>query len=356
MAVQTGAQVPQTRFHRDVVLSSGLHYQTWSPEGSPAIGEVSVPLALVYPVSRRLSLDLVTGSGSASLGEGAGSLSGLTDTKVRASYILGDEAALVTVGISAPTGKTGLTQEEQAVSSALAQGALNFRAPNFGQGLDVSLGLAVARQVGETVLGVGAGYLRKGEFTPSAGGAAYAPGSELSLTAGVDRRLRGGDGKLTVDAVYTLYGKDQQDGATVFAPGSKLLVQGLLALRGRGLEWRVHATGRLRGASERSQSGTTARITNGGQFEVGASLLKEVSPRWALRGVASAKAYADNVSELGALRVEQGEATILSAGPGVRLHLGTGRFLDITARYGTGKMDGASTSGIDVGTAVWLRL
>ena len=351
------AQDKQTRFFRDIMVGGGLHYQSWSQEGEPDISEFSIPLVFIWPLSKRLTVDLVTGSGFASLDTtGSNSLGGLTDTKVRASIILGDEVGLLTAGVSTPTGKTGLSVEEQEVSNSLAQGAFNFRTPNFGQGLDLNVGLAMARKVGETVFGLGAGYLLKGEFTPRDQGPDYKPGSELSLTFGLDRKMMDGGGKVTLDAIYTLYSDDEQDGKKVFRSGNKLLVQGLFRAKMMGLDWGVYLMERLRGKSERFQDGRIDEVSNGNQLEVGGSVTKNLSPGLALRGLVDLKIYADNVSELGGIKFEQGEATLLSAGPGIRLKLGPGRFLDLNARYGSGKIDTRKATGMDVSGGIWIRL
>ena len=342
-------QEQKTRLLRDVVLGSGGHFQMWERDGQPKISEFSIPLVFIWPVSKKLSLDVVSGSGFASLEEDTGSLSGLTDTKVRASYIVGEEAALVTLGVSTPTGKTGLTKEEQAVSGALAQSALNFRTANFGQGLDVNVGVAMARRAGEMVLGLGVGYLLKGEFTPGTGGEDYKPGSELNFTAGLDRKVMDGDGKVTLDAIYTAYSDDEQGGEKAFCSGNKILLQGLVTLKASGLNWRFYAVDRIRGNSTRFTSGLEDEFSNGNQLEAGLVVTKNVSAKLGVKGLLDFKVYADN-------EFERGEASVISVGPGIRYKLGPGRFIDLSLKYGTGELDGDSASGIEFGGGIWIRL
>jgi len=216
-AGEVRAEETGTGFLRDVILGSGLHYQNWRGEEGLEVREFSLPVAFVWPVSRRLSLDMVTGSGFATLDRGTSNrLNGLTDTKIRASCIIGDELALVTVGVSTPTGKTVLDTLEREVSNYLAQDALGFRTPSFGQGLEMNVGLATAHKIGETVFGLGAGYLRKEAFTPGVEEPEYSPGDELSLTFGLDRQVMDGEGALILDVVYTVYGEDEEEGAAVY--------------------------------------------------------------------------------------------------------------------------------------------
>lgn len=348
---QTPAQEHHTRLFRDITVGSGLHFQRWSGEGDLSIQELSIPITFILPVSKRLSLDMVTGSGFASLDQAtSSSLSGLTNTKLRASYIIGDEVALVTAGVSAPTGKSELDTEEQAVSNYLSQNALGFRTPNFGQGLDVNVGLATARKVGETVVGLGVGYLLKGEFKPKAGDVDYSPGNELSLTTGVDRKIMDGDGKVTLDLVYTLYGEDEKgEGLEAFQSGNKILVQGLGMFRASGLDWRVRVVERSKGKNTSYAGTLPMEYSNGNQFEIGVSALKTQSSALALRGMVDAKLYSANGQD-------RGKATILSLGPGVRYRLSPGRTIDVNLKYGRGSIDDATVSGIELSGGIWIRL
>ncbi|MFC1525994.1 hypothetical protein ACFL6X_04185 [Candidatus Latescibacterota bacterium] len=351
-------QEPATRLFRDISLGSGAHYQYWSGDGDLSVQEVSVPVTIVLPVTRRLSLDAVSGTGFATLDRGASSsLNGLTDTKVRASLILGDELALITVGANTPTGKTGLSEEEREISRVLSQNALRFRTPNFGQGLDINAGLATARKIGDNVIGLGFGYLLKGEFEPADGGPKYTPSPEMSLTAGIDRKLFGGDGKLTLDAVYTVYGEDEREGTTAFESGNKLLLQVLGQRRGKRLEWRIYALGRMKEDSRSHARTGTVDLSNGAQYEGGLSLLTRGSGRLNLRAMAQVRQYeAGDTFGSGGAVVQAGEATIFSAGPGLRLRLSTKSFLDLNLQGARGKIDGDSVTGIDISGGLWIRL
>ena len=350
LAGDAGAEEVRTRFWRDVVVGSELHFQLWSGESDLEVREFSIPFVFVVPLGRRLSLDLVTGSGLATLDQDESSdLKGLTDTKIRASCILGDELLLLTAGVSTPTGKTELDEEEQEVSNFLSQDGLDFRTSTFGQGLDLNVGLALAYKLGETVFGLGAGYLRKGEYLPQDGEPEYQPGDELSLTAGLDREVMDSRVQLTLDATYTRYGGDRQEGERVFQSGNKVLVQALGRFRA-GIDWQIHLSGRIKG---RSTSYTLAEeeteYTNGNQFEGGlAAMVGGVGPL-RLRGVADLKFYEDN-------EFDRGEVTIWGVGPGFRLRLAPGTFVDLNARYSRGHIDAADVTGIDLSGGVWIKL
>ena len=345
----TAQEELRSRLFRDVVAGGGLHFQHWSGADNLEVRQFSVPLTFVWSLNKRLSLDMVAGSGFATLDQDAStSLKGLTDTRIRASCILGDELLLLTAGVSAPTGKTELDDQEREVSNFLAQDGLGFRTPSFGQGLDVNLGAATAHRIGETVFGVGAGYLIKGAFTPQHGGAEYQPGNELSLTAGVDREIMAGDGQLTLDLIYTLYDQDEQEGTKAFQAGDKILLQALGMFRA-GLDWRVYLSGRTRGRSTSYTVDSEVEFANGEQFEAGLSAATIGAGPVQVRALGDFKLYADN-------EFNRGEAAIWGAGPGLRLKMSSASSIDLNFKYLRGSIDAADVSGVDISGGIWIKL
>lgn len=350
LAGEARAEETGPGFFRNIILGSGVHFQQWRGEEDLDIREFSLPVAFVWPVSRRLSLDVMTGSGFATLDRGtSNSLNGPTDTKIRASCIIGDELALVTVGVSTPTGKTVLDTLEREVSNYLAQDALGFRTPSFGQGLETNVGLATARKIGETVFGLGVGYLRKEAFTPGEEDLEYCPGDELSLTFGLDRPVMDGEGTLILDVVYTVYGEDQEAGQGVFQSGDKVLVQAAGLFRAAGLSWRLHLAERYRTESTSYEEGEPEEFSNGNEFEAGLAAMTSGSGRLAAGCAAVLRLYGDNA-------FEQGEAAIWGAGPEVRFGLGNRSFINLGARYMRGEIDAAEVSGVDISGGIWIGL
>jgi hypothetical protein len=85
------------------------------------------------------------------------------------------------------SGMKKLTDDEAEVASLLADNSMRFPVRRYGEGLDISTGLAVAKEVGSVILGLGAGYLKKGEYTPfSTKPEKYKPGDELVFNLGLD--------------------------------------------------------------------------------------------------------------------------------------------------------------------------
>ncbi|MFH1941931.1 MAG: hypothetical protein ABIL68_07475 [bacterium] len=225
-------------------VSMGVTYQKWSREGqNHPIEETVLPMTLFYPLRERVYLNVSNSPGSAQY-HGI-QLSGFSDTWIRTTYVFPGEKLMANVGVGAPTGKTGLTEEEFGLSSLLSENAFRFRLPCYGQGLCVRAGLALAHPVSEnTVLGVGATYIHKLAYHPlDDADIEYHPGNEASLFVGLDTRI-GSAGKWNWDVVYTLYEGDRLNEDLVYGSGNKLLVSSSLLLHagngmiGSFLRWR----------------------------------------------------------------------------------------------------------------------
>jgi hypothetical protein len=218
----TYAQVTGARFLHNSVTIAGIGFQHWSFENvDDGFTQLAIPITFIYPYSDQLSFDLITSPAFNSFGDDG--LSGLSDTRIRGSYIMMDEKMLLTFGLGLPTGKTRLKSEELGISSVMAIQALRFKVPNMGQGFDVNLGLAGAQDMGGWVIGGGIGYLMKGTYKPFDGSdIGYNPGDEINITLGADY---GDENKLTGDVVITFYGSDKADGSKVFKSGSRILIQ-----------------------------------------------------------------------------------------------------------------------------------
>jgi len=91
--------------------------------------------------------------------------------------------------------------------------------------LNVSPSLTWALPARENfVLGLGASYQYKGQFTPLTNSSLdYDPGDEMLLTGGFDTRLSA-TATLTGDVIFTFYGKDKINGGEILGPGNKLVV------------------------------------------------------------------------------------------------------------------------------------
>ena len=203
-------------------ISIGALYQSYM-EADTSLSEVSIPLAVSFPIGPNLGVSLIASQASAS-GDAVESLSSISDAQVGLSYYqqVGESSVVVSLGVNLPSGKSELTQDEFQTSIFLSQHFYNFRVPGFGQGFNVSPGVVVAFPVSENaVFGVGASYQIKGAYKPIEGMGDYDPGDEILLTGGFDYRA-GRTTNFSADVTYTIYGSDTFDATDVFSPGDKV--------------------------------------------------------------------------------------------------------------------------------------
>ena len=212
-------------------ISMGGQFQQWnSNDFSDPIQQVSGPVLVFYPINSNWFLNLSNSPASASMGDL--SLSGVSDTWIRTTYVTPGERFMINFGIGAPTGRSDLTMEEFALISNLSQNIFRFRLPVYGQGLNIraGCGLAIPLQQG-SVLGLGVNYIVKGAYTFLDGyDLEYDPGDEINAVAGLSVPV-GNRGKWSIDLVYTMYGVDQVDGTDIIDAGDKILVSTSLAYR-----------------------------------------------------------------------------------------------------------------------------
>ncbi len=183
--------------------------------GAKTLTQLSVPLALRIPLGP-LTLE---GSGAlarAALTSSDGSsttLSGLTDTELRATLAFRGEAgsvALSAVGI-APTGREALTLSEAIVAGAIASDLMPFHVTSWGTGGGGGADLTVTRAVDMGSVGLTAGYRMAASFTPIDNlPAHYRPGSELRVRFAFDRTLAN-DRTVALQLGYSRFGEDQWD-------------------------------------------------------------------------------------------------------------------------------------------------
>lgn len=195
-------------------------YQGWTLDRS-SFSQASSVLTWYQPLSTEASLSLRSAYGAVS-GD-VTSLRGLTDVQVSGTYYLESADLVFNFGIGIPSGKKKLTFNEFLTSALLTSNTLRPRIPNFGTGLTLSPSIAWALPVSdELVVGLGALFLYRGEFSPLADTMRYDPGEEVSFTGGIDLQL-GESASLSGDVIYSLYGTDKSSGTDLLTPGKKLL-------------------------------------------------------------------------------------------------------------------------------------
>lgn len=213
----------QIVFGQEGYFSASLIYAGWSVKDSEEtkLEEWVSVVRVFWPVADNLEVSLFTTGAIADLTKSASAgkrLSGLNDTRIQGAYSFAEDTFLLTVGLNFPTGKNALNEDELEISRVLADNSLRFPVRTYGEGLDVSAGLATAQKLGKYIFGLGGGYLLKGEYLPlESTPHKYKPGDELTLCLGLD--LTGERTLLRLDGIYTHFMKDSYGGEEVFQKG-----------------------------------------------------------------------------------------------------------------------------------------
>lgn len=202
---------------------------------SPAnlkISEFSIPVFVLVPVSPALSFDIGTAYAHANVRQTtsgqvtASSVSGLTDTQIRANYTFGNDFVVVTGGINLPTGESTVSQRQLVAASLIGSDFLAFPITNMGTGFGGTAGAAVARPIGDWNAGFGASMRHAASYDPfdANGGAAlhYQPGNEYRVRGGIDRPV--GTGRLALGLTYSTFGNDNLAGS-IYNTGNRWLTE-----------------------------------------------------------------------------------------------------------------------------------
>lgn len=216
---------------------TGVQARSYTIEDGTRTRQFAFPIAFAMPVSERLSLDV--GAYYASTESEDNSLSGFTDTQVRASYVFGRDALVATLMVNLPT---GTTQEfnQTATSGAAAANFLSFPVNAYRTGTSVTGGLAAATELGSWNVGLAGSVRMSGEYEPFSDiGTRYSPGTEARLKLGLERLL--GSSRLTFGLTFSTFGHDNFEdlggtgGSGQYQPGSRFISEVALAfLAGSG--------------------------------------------------------------------------------------------------------------------------
>ena len=185
------------------------------------ISQFVTPLAVFIPIGDRFSFDIATAFARSRVeihGDSAApsTVSGLTDTQLRGSYVLGQDAVVLTAGVNLPTGQSTANEQQFAAAQNISNDFLLFPIGTMGAGFGATGGIAMARPIGAWNLGVGGSYRHSAEFAPfeynDGQKAHYQPGNELRGRIGIDRAF--GAATAMFGATYSSFGDDKSAGAT----------------------------------------------------------------------------------------------------------------------------------------------
>ena len=243
---------------RSVSFDAGL--------GIKNASEFAIPIGALWTATPRLAFDVGVRYASASrtpeaAGQSKTTVSGLTDTQVRAVYQVVPDVVVVTLAANLPTGKTKLTSGEQAAVGVMASDLIPFPVASFGNGANVTTGIAVAVPVAGWAVGLGGSYRLAGAYTPLASvDSSYKPGSELKLRVGADRVV--GQGRVSLGFTFSTFADDAFGGAQFYRPGKRYITQGSWNFPVGNLGLSLYAWDLYRDGSTRLVDGSTTEKQN----------------------------------------------------------------------------------------------
>ena len=312
------------------------------------ISQAVTPLAIVIPIGGRFSFDIATAWARSRVevkGDSAApsTVSGLTDTQVRGSYVFGQDAVVLTAGLNLPTGQSTANASQFVAAQNISNDFLLFPIGTMGAGFGATGGIALAHPIGTWNLGLGGSYRHSSDFAPfeynDGQKAHYQPGNELRTRIGVDRTF--GASSAMLGATYSSFGDDKSAGAT-FNTGNRLVFQGGYSTTVRSARYSLNAWNltRTRGTRADGRDAPSENITNialGATFAVsGVSLEPMLESRHLARAAAAA-------SGSGAA-VPSGSGQMETAGLRARWNV-HGLQVAPGVSFSTGKLEGEDLTG-----------
>jgi hypothetical protein len=210
-----------------------VSYQLGSGAGARTISQLGIPIAVIVPFTDRFNIDLSTNYANSQVktpGLATSSITGLTDAQLRGNLTLGDNAAVVTLGVNVPSGQYKVPDGQQVAAGQIGNDFLLYPVSSMGNGLAATGGIGFAQALGEWNLGVGASFRYSTAFDAyevQTTVLRFTPGSEARLRVGLDRPV--GDGSFNVSLTYSKFGNDQAADSS-FGTGDRALMQSALAV------------------------------------------------------------------------------------------------------------------------------
>lgn len=206
-----------------------------SDASAKTVSQFTVPFLAVVPFGSRFNIDVATAFATSDVsvdGKSQSTISGLTDTQVRANITLFDNAMVMTVGANLPTGKYQIEEDKSEAAGQIGNDFLIFPTSSYGSGQSFTGGLAFARNLGSWNVGVAGSFRKSNEFdaytTAADTGKAtltFQPADEVRARVGVDRSI--GSGRLALGVTYSSFGEDRMLN-TSYATGDRFIGQASL--------------------------------------------------------------------------------------------------------------------------------
>jgi hypothetical protein len=210
-----------------------VSYQLGSGATARTVGQFGMPLAWIVPFNERFNVDVSTNFASSQVktpGLATSSISGLTDAQLRGNLTLGDNAAVVTLGVNVPTGQYRVPAGEQVAAGQIGNDFLIYPVSSMGNGLAATGGIAFAQTLGDWNLGLGGSFRYSSSFDAyevATTALRFTPGAEARLRVGLDRPV--GDGSFNVSLTYSKFG-DYTAADTSYGSGDRAMIQSAFAV------------------------------------------------------------------------------------------------------------------------------
>lgn len=205
----------------DFRVETGANFDWWADSKESNARQVFLPLGLQGAFDD-FSVTLLTAYADTHLditGQDSTSLGHMLDTKLITSYeIIGKLPVDIIVGLdfNLPTGKTNLSQKQ--LNLIMDPDLISIN--NYGEGFDVNLTLALAKEWGNWVAGIGFGYLWRGgyDFCSDINITDYKPGDIFNINAEI-RYYISPDLHIRLFGKQAWYDKDTVKGADFYQEG-----------------------------------------------------------------------------------------------------------------------------------------
>jgi len=210
-----------------------VNYTINSGTGEKSVTQLSFPIAFILPLTDKLSFDISTSwadSRVKTAGVETSKISGLTDTQLRVNYTVGENRAVITLGVNAPTGMYKVPDKQQEAAGQIGSQFLLYPVASMGSGSALTGGVAMAWTVGEWNVGFGGSYRYSSPFDAyqvQTSVLRFEPGSESRIRLGVDRSI--GDARISFAGTYSAFSSDKVD-STSFATGARMLGQASIVM------------------------------------------------------------------------------------------------------------------------------
>lgn len=238
----------------EIIFQSSMQYDWWKSDNHREGSQFFVPIELETEINNfsarlitaftRIESDLPGGDNP--------SLSSVIDTKINLSYVVFDKLPvnfLFGLDLNIPTGKTDFDDDE----------LLIVRDPdlisivNTGEGFNINPNISMTKEWSTWGVGIGAGFLLRGEYDYSREFRNYDPGN-IAYISGEIRYYIADNGLVRIYGDYGSFSKDYLDDDDFYREGDFLLFGTETRYITDKWETRINLKGIFRGKSEFRQA------------------------------------------------------------------------------------------------------